>query len=60
MKDQYLDYVEYFQNSTLKNKQSSYKMGKRHEQTLHRQRYTDGKSEHEKMFNFISHQRNEN
>lgn len=52
MKDYYLDYVEYFQNSTLKTNSPVIKWAKTWT-TLHWQRYTDGESEHEKMSSLV-------
>lgn len=52
-----LKYIKELSKLKSENKQSNYKMGKRHEQTLHWTGHKAGKSVYENICNIISHQK---
>ena len=52
-------YIKNPQNSTTKNKQHNFKMGRDSEQTFF-QRHANGQGAHEKVLNITNHQRNPN
>lgn len=55
-------HLEYIDNSYywIISKQPNYKIGKRFEQTIHKERFRNDRSACECVFNIISHQRNAN
>lgn len=49
-----LEYIQNCQSLTVRSKQYSQKMGKRHEQTFHQKKYTESKKAHETILTLLT------